>query len=243
MTIGYDGSLYQGWQKQVTTEATIQGILETTISGCIGYPVTIDGSGRTDAGVHAACQIANVKFSGKIDEEKFRDELNEKLPIGIRIYQIELVKNGFHSRYQAVGKRYEYTVDTREKPDVFRRKYVYHDPRIFSIEAMREAASYLIGTHDFTSMTDKDKKDEKSAVRTIYQIDIREEKEKIIFSYDGTGFLYHMVRILTGTLLEVGCLDRKPEEIKEILAAKDRKKAGFLAPASGLCLKEVYYEK
>lgn len=241
MTIGYDGSLYQGWQKQVTTDATIQGILEAAISEVIGYPVTIDGSGRTDAGVHAAGQIANVKLSGKVEEETFRDRLNEKLPVGIRIYKVELVKNGFHSRYQAVGKRYEYTVDTREKPDVFRRKYVYHYPRTFSVDAMREAASYLVGTHDFASMTDK--KDEKSAVRTIYQIDIREEKGKIIFSYYGTGFLYHMVRILTGTLLEVGRLDKKPEEIKEILEAKERRRAGFLAPASGLCLKEVYYEK
>lgn len=241
MTIGYDGSLYQGWQKQVTTDATIQGILETTISECIGYPVTIDGSGRTDAGVHAAGQIANVKLSGKVDEGKFRDELNEKLPIGIRIYNIELVKNGFHSRYQAVGKRYEYTVDTREKPDVFRRKYVYHYPCEFSVEEMRKAADYLIGTHDFTSMTDK--KDEKSVVRTIYSIDIRKNKDKIIFNYYGTGFLYHMVRILTGTLLEVGRGSKSSDDIRTILEAKERRQAGFLAPASGLCLKEVYYEK
>lgn len=202
MTIAYDGTRYQGWQRQSNTEETIQGILERVIHDVIGYPVTIDGSGRTDGGVHAYGQVANVKLSGKVEEDAFRDALNARLPEDIRIRSVELVRNGFHSRYSAKAKRYEYVVDIREKPDVFTRKYCYHVTEPLDGNAMRKAASFLTGTHDFGGFTDK--KDEKSTVRTIYQIGVEEEKGKIRFSFYGNGFMYHMVRILTGTLLEVG---------------------------------------
>lgn len=240
MTIAYDGTRYQGWQRQSNTEETIQGILERVIHDVIGYPVTIDGSGRTDGGVHAYGQVANVKLSGKVEKDTFRDALNARLPEDIRVRSVELVRNGLHSRYSAKAKRYEYVVDIREKPDVFTRKYCYHVTEPLDVTAMRKAASFLTGTHDFGGFTDK--KDEKSTVRTIYQIGIEEEKGKLRFSFYGNGFMYHMVRILTGTLLEVGSGKKHPEDVKKILRTKERKEAGFLVPAMGLCLKEVIYE-
>lgn len=239
MTIAYDGTKYQGWQRQSNTEFTIQEILEKRIGDCIGYPVKIDGSGRTDGGVHALGQAANVKLSGKVDERNFLEVLNKGLPEDIRVRKVELVKNGFHSRYSAKAKKYEYTVDTREKPCVFTRKYVYHCPQIFDMTMMRQAASMLVGTHDFGGFTDK--KDEKSTVRTIYEIKIREENGKIYFLFYGDGFMYHMVRILTGTLLEVGSGEKSLEDMQRILKTRNRADAGFLVPAMGLCLKEVIY--
>lgn len=239
MTIAYDGTRYQGWQRQHNTELTIQEILEKRIGDCMGYPVKIDGSGRTDGGVHALGQVANVKMSGKVDEKKFLGALNAGLPEDIRVRKVELVKNGFHSRYSAKAKKYEYTVDTLEKPCVFTRKYVYSCPQTFDMNMMRQAASLLVGTHDFGGFTDK--KDEKSTVRTIYEINIREEHGKIYFLFHGDGFMYHMVRILTGTLLEAGSKEKTLEDIQRILKTRNRAEAGFLVPAMGLCLKEVIY--
>lgn len=240
ITIAYDGTKYQGWQKQKNTDNTIQGILEQAISDFIGYQVTIDGSGRTDGGVHAYGQVANVKISGKVAEETFREELNERLPDDIRIRKVELVKNGFHSRYSAKAKRYEYIVDRNEKPNVFTRKYCYHFTKSLDIERMKEAAELLKGTHDFGGFTDK--KDEKSTVRTIYQIQIEKEKGKIRLEFYGNGFMYHMVRILTGTLLEIGTGEKTLEDIGKIFQTRERKEAGTLVPSIGLCLREVLYD-
>ena len=220
LTIAYDGTAYQGWQRQANTENTLQGTLERTISSVAGYPVEIDGSGRTDAGVHANGQTATVVLSG-------------------RILDAELVRNGFHARKSAVGKRYIYQLDLAEKPDVFTRRYTYHFPQRLDLDAMRKAAQLLIGTYEFAGYTDK--KDEKSTKRTIYAIMICGQGSKVSIQYEGTGFLYHMVRILTGTLLEVGTGARSIESVKEPLKSKDRSQAGFLAPARGLFLDEVYY--
>lgn len=239
MTIVYDGTRYQGWQRQKTTGCTIQGIVEEAVNKIAGYPVEIDGSGRTDGGVHAKGQTASLTLSGKVDEEQFRKGMNELLPEDIRVKEMLLMKNGYHARLNAKGKRYEYFIDTREKPDVFARKYCYHFPYELNVAAMEEAAGYLIGKHDFAGFTDK--KDEKSTIRTIYDIIIEKQGSKIRIEYYGTGFLYHMVRILTGTLLDVGTGQKKPEEVLTILEEKKREYAGFLAPAMGLFLKEVYY--
>ena len=240
MTIAYDGTKYQGWQRQAMTKMTIQGILEDKISEYIGYNIQIDGSGRTDAGVHACGQVANVKVAGKIDEESFLKQVNQSLPEDIKIKKVELVKNGFHSRYSAKAKKYEYVIDQREKADVFTRKYCYHYIRRLNIEKMRTAAEYLKGTHDFAAFTDK--KDERSTVRSIYDITIRQEKEKIYFNFWGDGFMYHMVRILTGTLLQVGNGELDERSIPGLIKEKERSKTGFLVPAEGLFLKEVMYE-
>lgn len=239
LIISYDGSRYQGWQRQATTDNTIQFVLERSIGKLVGYRVHVDGSGRTDAGVHARGQVASVKLSRLYDVKELKDSLNRCLPEDIRIMKAELVRNTFHARKSAKGKKYEYYIDCREKPDVFSRRYCYHYPAKLDIDAMREAADYLIGVRNFISFTDD--KDCKDPVRRITNIKIVSTGEKVRITYYGTGFLYHMVRILTGTLLEVGTGKRKPSMIPVIIAAEDRSSAGFLAPARGLFLRKVYY--
>lgn len=239
LTIAYDGSRYQGWQRQSNTDKTVQGLLEQAASEAAGYPVEVQGSGRTDGGVHAKGQTASVILRGKVQESEFLQNMNRLLPLDIRVIEMELVKNGFHARLSAVGKCYEYWIDMREKPDVFMRKYTYHYPKELNIEAMQRAADDLIGRYDFAAFTDK--KEEKSTIRTIYAIIVEVQGDKLRIEYRGSGFMYHMVRILTGTLLEVGDGRRTPESVKAALAGRDRADAGFLAPARGLALKEVYY--
>jgi tRNA pseudouridine38-40 synthase len=233
LVIAYDGTAYQGWQ--------IQGILESCISKAAGYAVEVNGSGRTDAGVHARGQTASVVLHGKAEDGFFTEKVNKLLPPDIRIREAGLEKNGFHARKSAVGKRYVYQIDTDEKPDVFDRRYTYHFPKKLDIAAMQQAAELLTGTHEFAAYTDK--KDEMSTKRTIYAIMVGGQGGRINIQYEGTGFLYHMVRILTGTLLEVGMGTRRIESVTIALEAKDRTKAGFLAPARGLFLDEVYYKE
>lgn len=239
LTIAYDGTRYQGWQRQPDTELTVQGTLERAVSDLKGYPIEVNGSGRTDGGVHAEAQTASIRLSGKVGEEKFLGELNRMLPEDIRVTDMELVKNGFHARYSAQGKRYEYTVDTREKADVFTRKYCCHFPENLNLGAMQKAAKCLIGKHDFAAFTDRN--EDQSTIRNIYDIRIEKRGTKVRFIYEGNGFMYHMVRILTGTLLEVGTGKRTLQETAALLEEGERQKAGFLAPACGLMLKEVYY--
>ena len=241
LKIAYDGTGYQGWQRQALTERTVQGVLERALSEAAGYPVEADGSGRTDAGVHALGQTASVVLSGAVPDDFFTGTVNGMLPGDIRILDAQLVKNGFHARKSAVGKAYEYYVDAGERPDVFRRRYCYHFPCSPDLDAMRKAARYLEGTHDFAGFTDK--RDETSTKRTIYAIMIGSQGDLVTFRFEGSGFMYHMVRILTGTLLEAGAGRRTPESVRDALRAKDRGQAGFPAPARGLFLKEVWYEK
>ena len=205
LTISYDGSRYQGWQRQATTDNTIQFILEWSLSKLVGYKVQIDGSGRTDAGVHARGQVASVKLSRLYDVRELRDSLNRYLPEDIRIVKVELVKNGFHARKSAKGKKYEYYIDCREKPDVFSRRYCYHYPEKLDIEAMRNAVPYLIGPKNFTSFTDD--KECKDPVRRITNIKIVSNGEKVRITYYGTGFLYHMVRIFRDRNRKERCVD------------------------------------
>lgn len=240
MVVSYDGTRFKGWQRLSNDENTIQHQIEKAISEIIGYEVTIDGSGRTDSGVHANGQVANVKLAGKLEEELFRQGLNEKLPEDIVVKSIELMKNSFHSRLSAKGKQYVYTIDRREKSDVFGRKYTYHFPEELDVKKMKAAAELLVGTHDYGAFCDK--KDEKSSVRIIHGINIVEEGTFINIEYYGSGFLNHMVRILTGTLLEVGNGQKQVMDIQVALDTKLRADAGYTAPARGLRLEEVYYE-
>lgn len=239
LTIAYDGSRFRGWQRQPDTDLTIQGILEKHISGLAGYPVEVHGSGRTDGGVHAKGQTASFSLSGKVNEEAFRSRLNETLPEDIRVLLMELVRNNFHARYCAKGKCYEYRVDTKERANVFTRKYTFHYPHELDVDRMQKAAGILRGSHDFAGFTDR--VDEHSTTRRIYGISVQREGSLIKMEYRGSGFMYHMVRILTGTLLEVGTGERTIESVAEILDNGVRAEAGFLAPACGLCLKQVYY--
>lgn len=239
LTIQYDGTNFAGWQRLSGDKATVQGTLEKAIGDTLGYPVTIDGSGRTDAGVHATAQVANVNTSGKLDEVDFLVKINEKLPETVQLIDVELVKNTFHSRYNAKGKRYIYTVDCRDKASVFDRKFVHHYPQGLDIERMKQAIRVLVGTHDFTSFTDK--KDHKTNTRTIHTIEIKQKGDIIDFIYEGNGFLNHMVRIMTGTLLDVGTGKISEKELKVILESKCRANAGAMAPSKGLRLEKVYY--
>ena len=199
----------------------------------------MDGSGRTDAGVHAEGQTASVVLPGLAGDEFFLERVNGLLPPDIRILEAELVRNGFHARKSAKGKVYEYHIDTGEKPDVFSRRYCCHYPRELDLSAMRRAAEYLTGTHEFAGFTDK--KEEKSTKRTIYAIIVSGQGRRVTIRYEGTGFLYQLVRILTGTLIEAGTGERTPESVADARRTLDRSKAGFLAPARGLFLKEVHY--
>lgn len=239
LTIAYDGTAYQGWQRQANTELTIQGILEKVLSERCGKLVHIDGAGRTDAGVHATGQTASLVLPGKVPDAFFTEEINSFLPEDIRITEACLMKNGFHARKSAVGKVYEYQIDIGEKADVFNRRYSFHYPSDLDCDALRSAAAFLRGTHDFAGYTDK--KDEISTKRTIYDIMVSRQGSRVLLRYEGTGFMYHMIRILTGTLLEIGTHRRSPESAAEVLKTGDRRTAGFLAPAKGLFLREVLY--
>ncbi len=246
----YEGTRYQGWQKQESTGNTIQGKLEQLLSKMAGTKVEIQGSGRTDAGVHAMGQVANFHVDTDKTPEQIMEYMNFYLPEDIAVVSIEEVGERFHSRLNAKGKTYCYRVLNTAVPHVFDRRYVYVVTESLDIEAMQKAASYLVGTHDFKAFTST-KKSKKSTVRTIDKITIERvespfpagcgQKEEIRFVYSGNGFLYHMVRILTGTLLEVGMHKRKPEEMQAVLESGVRENAGELAPAKGLTLMEVRY--
>lgn len=239
LVLSYDGSRYKGWQKLGNQEVTIQKIVEDIIGEVLDYQVEIHGSGRTDAGVHARGQVANMKVPFLLNES-FRDEVNKKLPEDIRLIEVQRTPGEFHARYSSVGKEYRYYVDLKEKPTVFTRKFSYHFPEKVNMDAMKTAASYLIGTHDFSAFTDD--KTQRDKVRNIYDIKMNEKQGMLEFIYQGDGFLQHMVRIMTGTLLDVGIGKMMPKDIPDILISKERAKAGFMAPAKGLFLEKVDYE-
>lgn len=239
--IQYDGTRYKGWQGQKSTDATIQGKLEHVLSNMAGHVVEVIGSGRTDAGVHAAGQVANFKLEEHWSKEEIFATLNQYLPEDIAVISIEEVDERFHSRYQAIEKTYVYRIHNSKIPDVFGRRFSYQYEEKLDIDRMKKAAALLTGTHDFASFCGN-KKMKKSTVRTIYQIQVEKEKDDIVIAYTGNGFLQNMIRILTGTLIEIGSKRREVEEIPKILDGKNRELAGYTAPPQGLLLKEVRYE-
>lgn len=238
MTLTYDGGRYEGWQRQ-KGRITIQETVENGISKICRENVKVIASGRTDAGVHARAQVINFHVSRSISPD-FLVQCNKELPEDIKITEITQVSETFHSRYDAVEKTYCYTVDTRLRPNVFTRRYAYAVSKSIDVAKMKEAAALLVGIHDFRSFS-SEKRKEKDTVRNLKAIDIREENGYIKMYFTGEGFLYHMVRILVGTLLEVGTGKRKPQQIEEIFPAKNRFQAGFMAPAHGLMLYQVKY--
>lgn len=240
MVLQYEGTRYQGWQRQESTGNTIQGKIEALLSRMCGTQVEIQGSGRTDAGVHAKGQIANVHMQTDKTPEEIMEYMNRYLPEDIGVISVTEVGERFHSRLNAKGKTYCYQIINSTLPHVFDRRYSYVYPEKLNLQEMRQAAEVLVGTHDFASFTSA-KKGKKSTVRTIEDIRIEEDGDIIRIFYSGDGFLFHMVRILTGTLLEVGNGERTPGEMEAILQAKKRECAGFLVPASGLTLLEVRY--
>lgn len=240
LLIQYEGTRYQGWQRQESSENTIQGRLEKLLSQMCGEKVELQGSGRTDAGVHAMGQVANFHTNSALSTEEMLQYINTYLPQDIAVVQVTEAAECFHSRLNAAGKCYQYRVWNSSVPNVFLRRYALEYPQTLDIEAMRQAASGFLGEHDFKSFTST-KKGKKSTVRRIDSIDIVQEGNLITFTFRGNGFLYHMVRILMGTLLEVGEGRRTAASIPELIAAKSREEAGPLVPSKGLMLKEVYY--
>ena len=248
ITLQYDGSRYDGWQKQGNTENTIQGKLETMLSQLFEQPIEVNGSGRTDAGVHAIGQTANFVVNTPFGPGKILELMNRYLPKDIAVTDAKVADARFHARLNARSKTYVYRISTGFVRPVFGRQQILYLPKTLDVEAMRKAAECLIGEHDFTSFCGN-KHMKKSCVRTITSIDIEEvtttlgdaEYEELRLTFTGNGFLQNMVRILTGTLLEIGEGARKPEEMAAILAAKNRESAGPMAPAHGLTLWKVEY--
>lgn len=239
LLIRYDGTRYAGWQRQTMTRETIQGKIEDVLERMTGERVEIIGAGRTDAGVHARGQVANVHLTERKGTKEIRDYLNRYLPEDICVMEVSEVSERFHSRLNAGTKTYRYRISTNTVKNVFERKYIYDLNEPLDVKRMKKAAMYLLGTHDFQGFCARKMK--KSSVRRIDAIEFQELDGELQISYQGNGFLYNMVRIITGTLIEVGKGERSPESVAEILRTGERAKAGFTAPAKGLCLVRVEY--
>lgn len=240
LTISYDGTRYFGWEHQPDTDLTIQGKIETVLEKMTGNLPEVICAGRTDAGVHAKAMVANVFLDTQLSEKQIKDYLNRYLPDDIAITDVKIASDRFHARYNATGKTYCYTCYVGDSKPMFYRKYAYALNSMPDISKMKTAAGFLTGEHDFASFCANPKM-KKSTVRTVDSIRISRKDDYITFMYHGNGFLQHMVRILTGTLLEVGFGKRSPESIQKLIEAKDRKLAGETAPALGLCLVKVDY--
>ena len=240
LTLCYDGTRYRGWQRQGNTSDTVQAKLETLLSRLLEQTVEVHGSGRTDAGVHAAAQVASFRADTDKSCPELLGEIRQYLPEDIGALSLEEVPRDFHARLSAREKTYTYRVWNSDAPCVFERKYVYVFPRPLDLEAMRAAGAALCGRHDFAAFSTGKKKG-KAAVRTVYSVEIRRVGEEVRLTYTADGFLYNMVRILTGTLLEIGAGDRSAGDVERIFVSQNRAEAGFTVPARGLCLTEVRY--
>lgn len=239
-TLQYDGTRYNGWQRQGNTGNTIQGKLEAVLGEMVGHAVEIHGAGRTDAGVHARAQIAHCKLSTPLSPLQVRDYCNRYLPADIAVTDCRIGDERFHARLNARGKRYCYRLWTGGVPNVFERRYVCPWSAPLDVPVMRQAAAYLLGSHDFRAFCSV-KRMKKSTVRTLTRLDIEQTGDELRLVFEGNGFLYNMVRILTGTLVEVGQGDRAAGELPEILQSLDRARAGQTVPPQGLILDEVFY--
>lgn len=239
LIISYDGTRYFGWEHQPKRE-TIQGKLEDVLNHLQEEPVELIGAGRTDGGVHARGMVANVFLDIDMSEDELRDYMNRYLPEDIVVSRVRLASDRFHARYNAIGKTYCYTCfDGKTKP-VFDRKYVWTLDQTLDVQRMRQGAAYLIGRNDYMSFC-KNPQKKKTTVRTIDKIEIIRNGDYVTLSFHGDGFLRNMVRILTGTLVDVGLGRIAPQRVGEILKAKNRLEASETAPAQGLCLMEVDY--
>lgn len=240
LEISYDGTNYSGWQRQKNA-ISIQEKIEEAISQICSEEINIIASGRTDAGVHALSQIANFNTTSNIDAEKFAKAINSKLPDDIRILSSKEVDKNFNARFSAKKKTYIYHIFNRDIKSPFWDKYSMHINRILDLELMKYNAKMLIGTHDFTSFYTFEENNPKNTIKAIYSSDITKIYDDVLtFSITGDGFLYNMVRIIVGTLIEIG-LHQKNDDISQILMYKDRTKAGATAKAKGLFLKNVEY--
>ena len=244
LMISYDGTRFQGWEHQPTTDLTIQGKIETVLSRMVDMPegkvVDVIAAGRTDAGVHAKGMVASVQLDTEMTPEQIQSYANQYLPEDICIDEVRIAADRFHARYNATGKTYCYTCYYGPAKPVFDRKYVNVLEEMPDVEKMKKAAEYLVGTHDYKSYCSNPRM-KKSTVRCVDSIRISQNGPYIHLYFHGNGFLQNMIRIMTGTLLEVGAGRMKPERVGEILEAGDRKLAGPTAKPCGLCLEQVDY--
>ena len=240
LTVAYDGTGYCGWQVQPNA-ITVEGVINETLTKLLGEQITVIGASRTDSGVHAMGNVAVFDTESRIPGEKFSYALNQRLPEDIRIQSSCEVPLDFHPRKVACSKTYQYRIVNREFPNPMKRLYAHFVYYKLDTEKMQEAANYLVGEHDFKSFCSIHTQ-VKDTVRRIYSIQVTKKEDEILITIRGNGFLYNMVRIIAGTLLLVGLGNKKPEEIKEILQAKNREVAGPTAPACGLTLFEIDYE-
>ena len=239
LDICYVGTRYRGWQRLSGTDNTIQYKLETALSRILEEPIEVNASGRTDAGTHAMLQVVNFQCNSDMPCEQLLELLRRYLPEDIGIYSCRNVSQRFHARLNAKTKTYRYRVWNAETPCVFQRRYVYVDPRPVDLQLMQDAARIFEGEHDFSAFC-ANKKMKKSTVRYISSFQVAKVGVEIHFTVTGNGFLYHMVRIMVGTLLAVGRHQRQADEIYNLFGA-DRCQAGELIPSCGLCLMEVTY--
>lgn len=249
--IEYDGTNFSGWQIQPEVR-TVQGEIEHVLKYIAGEEVHIHGTSRTDAGVHALGQCASFEWKSNMPVEKLAEVMNRRFGAGgegrsgapgdIRIISVEQVPEDFHARYSCKGKTYRYVID--KSGDIFRRNISYQYPGAedLDIEEMKNAATYIIGTHDFKCFESSGSTPRESTVRTVSDLNIFEDDESIIFEVTGDGFLYNMVRIIVGTLVEAGAGKRTAESVRDAIESRDRGKSGFTAPPQGLYLKEIYFE-
>jgi tRNA pseudouridine38-40 synthase len=235
----YDGSRYRGWQRLPGKDDTIQGKLEATLSRILGENIEISGSGRTDAGVHASAQVANFHTQSDLPAEEILTQLRKYLPEDIGVQSCKDCSPRFHARLNALEKTYRYRIWCSDSPCVFERRYVAVMPEKLDLAAMQAAADLLCGEHDFSAFCGNPKF-KKSTVRYIRSASVERHENEIHITFTGNGFIYNQVRIMVGTLVEVGRGDRAFDSIPALFGAK-RAEAGFLAPAQGLCLMEVYY--
>ena len=240
LTIEYDGKDFNGWQKQ-PTKLNIQGEIERAIETITGETVDLTASGRTDAGVHALAQVANFKTNSNLPIEKFAVAINSKLKRTIRIQKAEEVDERFHSRYNCKQKTYRYIINNSKQGSAIYRNLEYFVPEKLNIEEMKKAVKFFEGEHDFKGFKASGTSN-KSSVRNIYKTSIKEDGDRIVIELTGNGFLYNMVRIISGTLVDVGLGKIKAEEIPEIINSKDRTRAGKTLPPYALYLVKVEYE-
>ena len=239
LDVCYDGTKYKGWQRLSQNDNTLQSKFENTLSRLLGEPIKVSASGRTDAGTHALGQVINFRCESNLSCEEILSGLRAYLPEDVGVYSCRNVSSRFHARLNAKTKTYRYRLWNSDNPCVFDRKYVYIDPAQLDLDQMRDAAKRYVGTHDFSAFCGN-KHMKKSTVRTIHDFAIIRTGDEVVFAVTGNGFLQHMVRIMVGTLLEVGKGDR-PADSVDSLFGRERAAAGPAVPACGLCLMEVTY--
>ena len=250
LTIEYDGSGFSGWQRQPGVR-TVQGELERVLSKVCGCEIVLNGTSRTDAGVHALGQRASFKGEFGIPTDKIMLGVNNLLAGGrnsqkgvgdVRITKVCEKPVEFHARFDSKGKTYRYIIRNTPEVDIFQRNYCYQIRKPLDVPKMREAAKTVVGTHDFRCFQSAGGNERLTTVRTIHSLNIYEEKKQVIIEVTGDGFLYNMVRIIVGTLVEIGLGKKQPEDAAKIIESGDRRNAGHTAPAEGLYLAEIYYE-